>query len=213
MPPTFAQIHATAAKMPARYQALVLVAAFGGLRRGELCALTRADIELPTDADGLVVISVSKALSRVGGRWLIGAPKTAAGVRKVALPSLLTPVLIEHLAQHVGQEPTALVFGTASGLPLAGSNLSATLARAQNRAKIAPFPFHALRHAAATTALQAGATVKDTMARIGHASPRAALIYQHSAASRDELIARALDEAMSAAAAGNVIPLRRQASG
>ena len=213
VPPTFAQIQAVAVAMPARYRALVLVAAFGGLRRGELCALTRADIELPADPGGLVTVGVCKALSRVGGRWLIGAPKTEAGIRKVVLPAFLTPVMVEHMGRHVGDSPTALVFGTASGLPLAGSNLCATLARAQNRAGVEPFPFHSLRHAAATTALQAGATVKDTMARIGHASPRAALIYQHSAASRSELIARALDEAIAEAESGNVVPLRKRATG
>ena len=55
--------------------------------------------------------------------------------------------------------------------------------------------FHDLRHAAATLAVQTGATLKDTMARLGHASPRAALIYQHAASDRDHAIARALDAA------------------
>ncbi len=38
--PTLAQIHALAGKVPARYQAMVLVAAHGGLRFGDLTALT-----------------------------------------------------------------------------------------------------------------------------------------------------------------------------
>jgi hypothetical protein len=45
----------------------------------------------------------------------------------------------------------------------------------------------------ATAAVQTGATLKDTMARLGHASPRAALIYQHTAQDRDHAIAEALD--------------------
>jgi len=48
------------------------------------------------------------------------------------------------------------------------------------------------------------------MARLGHASPRAALIYQHTARDRDEAIARALDEAATDARSGKVIPLRRK---
>jgi hypothetical protein len=34
------------------------------------------------------------------------------------------------------------------------------------------------------------------MARLGHFTPRAALIYQHAASDRDEAIARALEQAM-----------------
>ena len=55
--------------------------------------------------------------------------------------------------------------------------------------------FHDLRHAAATLAAQSGATLKDTMARLGHSTPRAALIYQHAASDRDEAIAKALEQA------------------
>jgi integrase len=55
--------------------------------------------------------------------------------------------------------------------------------------------FHDLRHAAATAAVQSGATLKDTMARLGHASARAALIYQHTVRERDESIAKALNRA------------------
>jgi hypothetical protein len=37
------------------------------------------------------------------------------------------------------------------------------------------------------------------MTRMGHASPRAALIYQHATGERDRLIADALDERITAA--------------
>ena len=39
----------------------------------------------------------------------------------------------------------------------------------------------------------AGATTKELMARLGHSSPRAALIYQHATAERDEAVAAALE--------------------
>jgi integrase len=53
--------------------------------------------------------------------------------------------------------------------------------------------FHDLRHTAGTIAAQTGATTKELMARLGHASPRAALIYQHATEERDEEIAAQLD--------------------
>ena len=41
-----------------------------------------------------------------------------------------------------------------------------------------------------------GITTKELMARIGHASPRAALIYQHATEQRDREIAAYLDQAI-----------------
>jgi hypothetical protein len=37
-----------------------------------------------------------------------------------------------------------------------------------------------------------GATLKELMVRLGHSSPRAAMIYQHATRDRDQLIAKAL---------------------
>jgi hypothetical protein len=44
-----------------------------------------------------------------------------------------------------------------------------------------------------------GITTKELMARIGHASPRAALIYQHATEQRDREVAAYLDDAISEA--------------
>jgi integrase len=58
---------------------------------------------------------------------------------------------------------------------------------------------HDLRHHAATlTARMPGVTTKELMARIGHASPRAALRYQHATAERDRAIAAFLDDQIKA---------------
>ena len=49
---------------------------------------------------------------------------------------------------------------------------------------------HDLRHDAATLMAQMpGITTKELMARIGHSSPRAALLYQHATAERDRQVA------------------------
>jgi len=50
-----------------------------------------------------------------------------------------------------------------------------------------------LRHTGATLAASTGATTKELMHRLGHASPAAALVYQHAISERDSEIARALD--------------------
>lgn len=195
--PTLAQVHALANLVPDRYRAMVLVAAYGGLRFGELTALTRGDVSLPPG--GLPLVTVRRAMHRIEGTWVTGTPKSEAGRRSVALPAFIGPLLAEHLATFAGPDASALVFATASGRPLARSNWTATFRRACHKLELDDIHFHDLRHAAATLAVQSGATLKDTMARLGHSSPRAALIYQHSASDRDVAIAAALDLAATAA--------------
>jgi integrase len=57
--------------------------------------------------------------------------------------------------------------------------------------------FHDLRHTGNTLAAATGASTKDLMTRMGHASPRAALIYQHASEERDKAIAEALSDQIS----------------
>lgn len=52
---------------------------------------------------------------------------------------------------------------------------------------------HDLRHTGGTLAAQTGATLKELMTRLGHSTPRAALIYQHTTSERDKKIADALN--------------------
>jgi integrase len=56
--------------------------------------------------------------------------------------------------------------------------------------------FHDLRHTGNTLAAQTGASLRDLMTRMGHDSPRAALIYQHASSAADERIALALGAAL-----------------
>jgi integrase len=56
--------------------------------------------------------------------------------------------------------------------------------------------FHDLRHTGNTLAAQAGVSLADLKARMGHDSVRAAMIYEHAAAAADQKIANALDQRM-----------------
>jgi integrase len=58
-----------------------------------------------------------------------------------------------------------------------------------------------LRHTGSTSSYT-GATTKELMARLGHSSPRAALIYQHATHERDKAIADALGKLADTAKGG-----------
>ena len=67
---------------------------------------------------------------------------------------------------------------------------------------------HDLRHHAATVvAGMPGVTTKELMARLGHASPRAALIYQHATPERDRAIAAFLGEQMAGVERARMAPV------
>jgi integrase len=184
----------------ARYRALVLVLAFGGLRFGEATALRRCDV-----LDGGARLRVERAVRFFDGRWLLGEPKTAAGRRTVSLPAPVVETLAEHLQRFVPAAGDALVFGTRAGTFLHSANFGQTFRRAARAVNLPAVRPHELRHTGATLAAATGASTKELMRRMGHSSPAAALIYQHAADHRDDEIAQALGSLMTKPPAGALL--------
>ncbi|WP_374928597.1 tyrosine-type recombinase/integrase [Kytococcus sedentarius] len=186
------QIAVATSVMPQRLQALLLVTAWCGLRLGEALELRRGDVDrLP---NGTFVVKVRRAVSRVKGAWLVGPPKTAHGVRDVAVPPHVSEVLARHLAEYTPQRDDALLWPSPRDPDtyLQRSTLNLSWRPAAEAAGVPGMRWHDLRHTGATLAAQAGATVPELMARIGHSTPAAALRYQHAAQGRDAQIAGAL---------------------
>jgi hypothetical protein len=63
-------------------------------------------------------------------------------------------------------------------------------------------PLHDLRHTGNTLAAQTGTSLRDLMTRMGHDSPRAALLYQHATSGAD----RAIADSLALALMGHVEP-------
>lgn len=176
-------VHAT----PERYRAMILLAAWCALRFGELAELRRRDLDLERG-----IVRVRRAAVRVDGEVLIGTPKTEAGVRDVHIPPHLIPLLAEHLQAHVDAGPDALLFPARHGGTMAPSTLYRVWYPAREAAGRSDLRFHELRHTGAVLAAQTGATLAELMARLGHSTPQAAMIYQHASRERDAAVAEAL---------------------
>lgn len=189
---TPAQIATAAEAMPHRLRSLLLLTAWCGLRVGEALELRRGDVELLPN--GTYLVKVRRAVSRVKGEWLVGPPKTTHGVRDVAVPPHVSEVLAYHLAEFTGKKSDALLWPSPRdpGRYLQRSTLNLSWRPAAEAAGVPGMRWHDLRHTGATLAAQAGATVPELMARIGHSTPAAALRYQHAAQGRDATIAGAL---------------------
>ena len=191
---TLAQVEALAEAVYPRYRALVLLAAWTGARWGELIALTRDRVDLTA---GQIRIDRQYVLLKAEGdlpaRVVLQSPKTEAGRRTVHIPPHLLPVLAAHLLEHV-PPGCELVFPNDKGEPLHRGSFTTVWHRARDRAGLPGFHFHDLRHTGNTLAATTGASTRELMARMGHASMRAAVLYQHATSERDREIAVALSE-------------------
>jgi integrase len=174
-----------------RYLALVLLATFASLRWGEVTALRRSDLDLTA---GTVRVRAA-FVERSTGEILLGPPKSRAGRRIVGIPQAIIPVLREHLSVFVKAEPGALVFPGVMGGPLRRGNFNKMSAWPYAVRSIGAegLHFHDLRHTGNTFAASSGAGLRDLMARMGHDSERAAMIYQHEARGADQAITSAID--------------------
>ncbi len=102
----------------------IMLAAYGGLRRGEICALRMSDI----DGD---FVHVSRAVVRdPSGEWVTKEPKTASSVRSVLLPHfVIERIQAQGYITHL--------------LP---SQVSNRFWKKQRNLGIPPYCFHSLRH-------------------------------------------------------------------
>ena len=189
-----AQLERYLLAVPEARRVPLLLAGWCGLRSEEVRGLRVRDLDL--DAG---VVHVRQAVVRLKGRLLIGPPKTAAGVRSVAIPPHLLPALKVWRDAQPTHPRDALLFPAGDGVsPLNDSVLRTAHDKGKAAIEMPGLKTHGLRHTSATMAAQLGATLAELQARIGHSTPNMAMRYQHVAAERDAELA----QRMSALATG-----------
>ena len=184
-----------------KYRVMTLVAAWCGLRFGEVTELRRKDVVVDDD-DMPVRLRVRRGVVRVDGEFVVQTPKSGAGVRDVTIPPHIRPDVQDYLEHLPNSSETLLFPGSRKGAHMAPSSLYKPFYRAREQVGLPALRWHDLRHFSATTAAQTGATLAELQARLGHSTTQAAMRYQHAASDADERIA----EGMS-----NVVPFRRGA--
>ena len=174
---------------------MVLLGTFTSLRLGELSALRRDRVDLAAGT-----IRIVESVSELGdGTRVIGEPKTWAGRRTVAIPAGLLGDLGDHLNLYSEPAADGLVFVGPKGGPVRWSNWSTTWRDVVVPLGFGHLRFHDLRHTGNTLAAATGASTRELMARMGHSSARAALLYQHATVERERQIADKLNDMIVAA--------------
>lgn len=165
--------------------ALWLILVTTGLRKGEALGLAWSDVDMET---GLV--KVRRTVQRVRGRLLFGKVKTKRSRREVYIGRVALAALAKHRQQTAErlseplnpapEQPDDLIFVTSSGRVVEPRNVNTMLNRILTNAKLDHVRVHDLRHTAATLLLLDGATIREVMEQLGHASiATTANIYGH----------------------------------
>jgi integrase len=172
-----------------------------GLRRGELLALTWANIDL----EG-AVLRVERSLEETKAGLRFKGPKTLHGRRTISLPPSAVMILREHrrrqletrLALGLGRpEPDALVFCEPGGAPFLPSKLSYGWRNACIALALPRVTLHALRHTHASALIAAGLDVLKISRRLGHSDPTVTLrTYAHLFDKTDQAAANAIEVAL-----------------
>jgi len=160
---TAAQVQALATTVDDRYRALILTAAYTGMRAGELGALRLEHLNLARYR-----INVSESLGEVNGVQFTGPTKSGLP-RTFSLPNFL----VGELEAHAKRYPSAdgYVFTAHEGGPIRHRNFMgrhfkpAVVATAGLPAGLR---FHDLRHTAASLLISLGANPKQIQDRLGH---------------------------------------------
>lgn len=184
----------------ARWRAAFGLAAYAGLRLGELRGLRWEDVDLATET-----ITVRRSLLPDG---TAKSTKTAAGERTVPLLPALRRLLIAWKLRAPHSRPTDLVIGTAEGRAVQETTIRRAFGRAKKTAKLdgleQRLSMHALRHSfASLLATDLGLPPTTLAELIGHADAGFTLrVYARDARDKAIVVADVLARASAAGVGG-----------
>ncbi|MGV0408924.1 tyrosine-type recombinase/integrase [Corynebacterium resistens] len=182
---TQAQIEAIIAELPEHYRLAALVAGACGLRIGEWTGLRRKDVQVELANSGEVSrawLYITKQARRNPDTGKIELAETKARRnRRVSVPSSVAPLLVEHVR---GKSDDELVFPNKAGTFIKRQRFNTALKTAGAVIGRGDVSSHDFRHFGGTTYAQAGATLAESMDRLGHSTVDTALRYQHATEQR-----------------------------
>jgi integrase len=182
-----------------RYRAMVLLAAYRGLRWGELAGLRPAAMNFLTGE-----VEIREALKELpSGHFYFGAPKHGK-IRTIRLPKFLVKVLQAHITEFrprpdpITGEP--LIFTSNDGQLLRRSNFRRRVfLPAIRKAGVDPkLTFHSLRHSAVSILAAEGAGITEVSAIFGWSRSTAAKMYSryaHLFEAREDVLTERVEDA------------------
>jgi integrase len=169
---------------------IIRVAAYAGLRQGELLALRWRDVDFGGSA-----LTVARAMSAG-----IESSTKSGRVRRVPLADQAAAALDRLTRRDHFTAPGELVFCNALGRPLDGSALRRRYRRAQDAADVRPLRFHDLRHTFGSLLASRGVDVVTIQKAMGHSALSTTSRYLHARPASEQ--AQAFTEAFGSSVQG-----------
>lgn len=152
---------------------------FTGMRKQEALALKWPDIDFKNKT-----VNINKAVSRKATGLYIQTPKTPASIRRISIDDKTLVILRDYKKQS---DPNSeLIFHTEKGGILSPAKTRKWLLIAQNNVNksrkepLKQISTHGFRHTHASLLFEAGATIKDVQARLGHSDIQTTMdVYTH----------------------------------
>jgi integrase len=164
---------------------LVRVAAYAGLRLGELLALRWRDVDFAGHA-----LTIGRAMSAG-----VESSTKSGHVRRVPLPDQAAGALDRLSKRKDFTGPGELVFVNVYGRPLDGSALRRRFKKARDAAKLRTLRFHDLRHTYGSLLAAAGVDLVTIQSAMGHSALATTGRYLHAkpATEQAEVFTRAFE--------------------
>lgn len=188
---------------PIKYRAMINLAIFGGMRQGELTALTWSDIDLKKG-----IVNIDKSLQHLPGKDTFVKSTKTENSRVISVPTSVITLLNEYKVWQNGEKAKLgdlwnkecnNIFTAIDGNPIFPSTISKwflKFIRDHNEAikndasipkeekskyLIREVNFHGLRHTSATLLINQNVDVSTVSKRLGHARTSTTMdIYSHS---------------------------------
>ena len=156
---------------------MVNIAAFCGLRFGELIGLKLENVDTANRQ-----IRVRNSMTDFGE---LKGPKTRAGIRDVPMPSHVVRLVEQWIATHFLPNDLGLIFTSVTGLPISSGNFHRDqwqhLVRDTGLDGERRLHFHALRHFCASWMISNGIPVTDVARLLGHSHfDKTLQVYAHA---------------------------------
>lgn len=197
--------------IPTQMKVLFNIALYGGLRRGELLALTWEDINYNDNT-----ISINKSVAMVNNKPVIKSTKNKSSERVITLPTSVMNIIRfwqkeqAELRLLLGNkwEGDNHIFiqwnGKLMHLSTPYHTFKDIITKYNNSVtdealKLPQIRFHDLRHTSATLLIAANTDIRTVSARLGHAQTSTTMnIYAHSYKKLDEVASDTLEDMLKA---------------
>jgi integrase len=185
---TIEELERLADTIDPRFRAAILTMGYMGLRFGELAGLKRSRLDLLHGT-----LDISGQMKEVSGHQsFANITKTAAGLRKLPIPTSLVSELGDHLSTYSNNPE--FVFSGRDGAPLRKTWARRHFTPAVIKAGLSPLTPHHLRHTCAALLIAEGAHAKDIQEWLGHSSYQVTMdVYGHLFPERQGELAASLD--------------------